>query len=50
MAFVLPHFSGRVREVDDEFEPLDKLDKVCELLDELAVRYEVHRHGEGELS
>lgn len=39
-----------MREVDDEFEPLDKLDEVCALLVELGMTYEVHRHDEGEFS
>lgn len=47
---VLPHFSGRVEKVDDEFEPLDKLEDVCALLDELSVKYEVHRDDEGGFS
>ena len=36
--------------MNDEFEPLDKLGDVCELLDKLGVAYEVHRHDEGEFS
>lgn len=36
--------------MDNEFEPLDKLGAVTDLLDELAVEYDVHRHDEGEFS
>ena len=36
--------------MDNEFDPLDKLGVVQDLLDELAVKYEVHHHGEGEFS
>ena len=36
--------------MDDEFDPLDKLDEVCELLDGLSVKYEVHWHDDGEFS
>lgn len=36
--------------MDNEFEPLDKLEEVCALLDELTMKYTVHRHDEGEFS
>lgn len=31
-----------------EFESWDKLDEICGILDEIGVKYEVHRHDEGE--
>ena len=34
----------------EEFDPVDKLDEVCALLDKLTVKYEVHYHDEGEFS
>lgn len=36
--------------MNDEFEPIDKLDEICALLDELEVKYEVHYQDEGEFS
>lgn len=36
--------------MNDEFKALDKLDTVCDLLDELSVKYEIHRHDDGEFS
>lgn len=33
-----------------EFEPIDKLEEICVLLDELALKYEVHYHDDGEFS
>lgn len=32
----------------DEFESWDKLDEIRAILDEIGVKYEVHRHGEEE--
>lgn len=36
--------------LEDEFNAVDKLKDVCGLLDWLSVKYEVHRHDEGEFS
>lgn len=36
--------------MDEEFETIEKLGAVQDLLDELSVKYEVHRHDEGEFS
>ena len=36
--------------MDNEFEPLEKTGDVCDLLDELAVKYEIRHHDEGEFS
>lgn len=36
--------------MDEEFEPIEKLGTVQDLLDGLSVKYEVHRHDEGEFS
>lgn len=36
--------------MDDEFEPFDKLSDVCDLLDELSIKYEVHKHDNNEFS
>lgn len=34
----------------EEFEPIDKLEDICRLLDDLGCKYKVHRHDDGEFS
>ncbi len=36
--------------MNDAFDPLDKLGDVQDLLDELSIKYELHRHDEDEFS
>ena len=36
--------------MDEEFEPIDKLEEICVFLDGLALKYEVHYHDDGEFS
>lgn len=36
--------------MDEDFDPIEKLDEIRALLDDLAVKYEIHYHDEGEYS